>query len=160
MRLGWVACVIAAGCSDPAPPASTADVPVVPVDTGWATDVAMVSDVANGTDVVTTADVLGAPDVFDAGSPPDVVDVVDAPDVVSAPDVVAAPDASAMSDVVQGADVVDAGMRLRGALRPGRFSTLGVRGWGSGDVRIVDDEIESGDRLCNGSVCVTGGFLQ
>jgi hypothetical protein len=62
------------------------------------------------------------------------------------------------------APMVDAGTPMRTALRPGRFSTLGVRGWAAGSVRIVDDELESGDRQCTGTgatrVCVMGGFLQ
>jgi hypothetical protein len=50
------------------------------------------------------------------------------------------------------------------ARRSGRLSTLGVRAWQSGGVRIVDDELEASPRLCGGSgagfFCVSGGFVR
>jgi hypothetical protein len=58
----------------------------------------------------------------------------------------------------------DAGTPQLTARRAGRFSTLGVRAWQSGAVRVVDDEIESSGRLCGSNsgttVCVSGGFLR
>jgi hypothetical protein len=47
--------------------------------------------------------------------------------------------------------------------RAGRFSTLGVRAWGAGSIRVVDDEIDASGRICSGgvpTVCVSGGFLR
>jgi len=51
----------------------------------------------------------------------------------------------------------------RSVSRAGRFSTLGVRAWGAGSIRVVDDEIDASGRICSGgvpTVCVSGGFLR
>jgi hypothetical protein len=105
-----------------------------------------------------TPDVV-APDVV----APDVVapDVV-TPDVVT-PDVVTR-DGGCGELATCDAAVPDAGPVARTTLRPGRFSTLSVRAWQAGSVRVVDDELEASEALCSGSgsarVCITGGFLQ
>ena len=99
----------------------------------------------------------------DSGVPDAVVapDVV-APDVVT-PDVVTR-DGGCGELATCDAAVPDAGPVARTTLRPGRFSTLGVRAWQAGSVRVVDDELEASEALCSGSgsarVCITGGFLQ
>ncbi len=109
-------------------------------------------------DAVVAPDVV-APDVVT----PDVVtpDVV-TPDVVT-PDVVTR-DGGCGELATCDAAVPDAGPVARTTLRPGRFSTLGVRAWQAGSVRVVDDELEASEALCSGSgsarVCITGGFLQ
>ena len=65
---------------------------------------------------------------------------------------------------VPDAAVADAAPVAQTLPRPGRFSTLGVRAWQSGSLRVVDDELEASGSLCSGSgrarICVTGGFLQ
>lgn len=148
---------------------------------------AMVADVTVNDVAVDTADVTVSPDVVTQDAEVDAaVDAAQdvAPDAMQEAGVDAAPDITqdVMPDVavdvavdVAPADVVpadvapidarpaDAGAPLS-PQRASRFSTLGVRAWQSGSVRIVDDELEATPRLCGGSgagfFCVSGGFVR
>lgn len=153
MRRNWgfgvVVAVAAAGCSGSDPPTTTADAGVADarfIDTGsldTGIDVGSpdigATDIGNDTVAVDIGGDGGVGDVGTADTGADVPTPID----VSVVDVVVTPS--------------DAGGLV---LRRGSLGTLGPRPPRSVAGRIVDDEIQSGGRMCAGSVCVTGGFLR
>jgi hypothetical protein len=187
------AIIVGCGGATPAmtvdvPPTATDDgVQVDVADVPTTADVVMSSDngvVDAGTPDAGTPDVgtpdVGTPDAGtpdagtpDAGTPDAGTPDAGTPDVgtpdAGTPDVgtpdAGTPDVGTPDVGTPDVGTPDAGVQAPTASRrAGRFSTLGVRSWQNGAVRIVDDELEAGGRACSpvgGSmVCVSGGFLR